>query len=262
MLRPRIIPSLLIHNSGLVKTKNFKNPSYVGDPINAVKIFNEKEVDELIVSDIDASILNKEPNFELIKKFAEESRMPLCYSGGIKTVEHVSKIIQLGIEKVGISSKAIEDIEFIKDASALVGSQSIVGILDVKKGLFGDFTIFIKNGTKKIKKNITDIILEMQDAGVGEIIINSIDKDGTKEGYDFDLIDKFFPYIKVPLTVLGGAGSFEDIKKVVERYGIVGISAGSLFVYQGKYNAVLINFLSRENIEEIEKITKKSYKLK
>lgn len=252
MLRPRIIPSLLIHNGGLVKTKNFKNPSYVGDPINAVKIFNEKEVDELIISDIDASVLNKEPNFELIKNFAEESRMPLCYSGGVKTVEHVSKIIQLGIEKVGISSKAIENMQFIKSASALVGSQSVVGILDIKKSFFGGYSAFIGNGTKKIKKDVTDLIKEMQDAGVGEIVINSIDRDGTKEGYDLDLIDKLIPIIKVPLTILGGAGSFDDIKSVIERYGIIGISAGSLFVYQGRYNAVLINFLSSENLEEIQ----------
>ena len=151
MLRPRIIPSLLIHDNGLVKTKNFKNPSYVGDPINAVKTFNEKEVDELIVSDIDASILKKEPNFELIKKFAEESRMPLCYSGGIKTVEHVSKIIQLGIEKVGISSKAIEDIGFIKKAAALVGSQSIVGILDIKKDYSEVTRLILKMVEKELK---------------------------------------------------------------------------------------------------------------
>ncbi len=180
MLRPRIIPSLLIHDNGLVKTKNFQNPSYVGDPINAVKTFNEKEVDELIVSDIDASILKKEPNFELIKKFAEESRMPLCYSGGIKTVEHVSKIIQLGIEKVGISSKAIEDIGFIEKAAALVGSQSIVGILDIKKGLFGGYSAYTKNGRKKIKNNVSDIILDMQNAGVGEIVINKNNKLGKK----------------------------------------------------------------------------------
>ncbi len=262
MLRPRIIPSLLIHDNGLVKTKNFQNPSYVGDPINAVKTFNEKEVDELIVSDIDASILKKEPNFELIKKFAEESRMPLCYSGGIKTVEHVSKIIQLGIEKVGISSKAIEDVGFIEKAAALVGSQSIVGILDIKKGLFGGYSAYTKNGRKKIKNNVSDIILDMQNAGVGEIVINSIDRDGTKEGYDFDLVDKLREKIRVPLTILGGAGSYEDIKKVIERYGIIGVSAGSLFVYQGRYNAVLINFLSRENLEEIEQITRSLYLIK
>ena len=262
MLRPRIIPSLLIHDNGLVKTKNFQNPSYVGDPINAVKTFNEKEVDELIVSDIDASILKKEPNFELIKKFAEESRMPLCYSGGIKTVEHVSKIIQLGIEKVGISSKAIEDVGFIEKAAALVGSQSIVGILDIKKGLFGGYSAYTENGRKKIKNNVSDIILDMQNAGVGEIVINSIDRDGTKEGYDFDLVDKLREKIRVPLTILGGAGSYEDIKKVIERYGIIGVSAGSLFVYQGRYNAVLINFLSRENLEEIEQITRSLYLIK
>lgn len=251
MLRPRIIPCLLIHNNGLVKTINFKSPSYIGDPINAVKIFNEKEVDELIVSDIDASIQSIEPNFDLIRKFAEESRMPICYSGGVKTVEHVSKIIKLGIEKVGISSGIFSDINLIKNASDLVGSQSIVAILDIKKNFFGNFSIYINNGTKEIKRDISEVISELHESGVGEIVINSINKDGTKTGYDFDLIDKFINEINTPLTILGGAGSFQDLKSAAIRYGILGLSAGSKFVYQGKYNAVLINFITREEINEI-----------
>ena len=166
MLRPRIIPSLLIHDNGLVKTKNFKNPSYVGDPINAVKTFNEKEVDELIISDIDASVLKREPNFDLIKKFAEESRMPLCYSGGVKTLEHVSKIIQLGIEKVGISSKAIEDEEFIKQAAALVGSQSVVGILDIK--ISPPFPFFRANKTNFMPSSIVILNLVILISVIGK----------------------------------------------------------------------------------------------
>ena len=150
MLRPRIIPCLLVHNNGLVKTKNFKKPSYIGDPINAVKIFNEKEVDELIVCDIDATVMGKAPNLKLIKSFAEESRMPLCYVGGVKTIDDVSSIIQLGIEKVGISSEIFSNMNFVNDAVQLVGSQSIVGVLDVKKNFLSGYSIYINNGTKKI----------------------------------------------------------------------------------------------------------------
>lgn len=260
MLRPRIIPCLLIHDNGLVKTKNFQNPSYIGDPINAVKIFNEKGVDELIVCDIDASIQNKTPNLRLIKNFAEEARMPLCYVGGVKTLADVSSIIQLGIEKVGISSAAFSDLAFIKEAISLVGSQSIVAVLDIKKNLFGSYGIYINNGTKKIKKTIIETIDELQDAGVGEIVINSIDRDGTKTGYDFELIEKIIHHIKVPMTIIGGVGSFDDFKSAIERYGIIGISAGSLFVYQGRYDAVLINFLSNEEKNEIASISTKFYK--
>ena len=230
MLRPRIIPSLLIHDNGLVKTKNFKNPVYVGDPINAVKIFNEK-VDELIVSDIDATVLGNEPNFDLIKKFAESQE---CHSviQVSKKIDHVSKIIQLGIEKVGISSGAINNLDFIKEASELVGSQSVVAILDVKKNFLGRYSIFTNNGTVKIKKDIKDVIQSLQDSGIGEIVINSIDKDGTQEGYDIQLISQLMNYVKVPITILGGAGSYEHIKSLVENFGIVGVAAGSLFVFK------------------------------
>lgn len=251
MLRPRIIPSLLIHNNGLVKTKNFKAPSYVGDPINAVKIFNEKEVDELIVCDIDATVLNKEPNFKLIKSFAEESRMPLCYVGGVKSLDHVSSIIQLGIEKVGISSEALVNIDFVRKASRLVGSQSIIAVLDIKKNIFGGYSIYINNGSVKVNKTLKEAILGLQDAGAGEIVINSIDRDGTKNGYDLNLIQEIHKLSNVPITILGGAGSYKDMKIAVENFGILGLSAGSLFVYQGKYDAVLINFLSKEEIAEI-----------
>lgn len=260
MLRPRIIPCLLIHDNGLVKTKNFKNPSYIGDPINAVKIYNEKEVDELIVCDIDASVQNRPPNLKLIKNFAEEARMPLCYVGGVKTLNDVSSIIQLGIEKVGISSAAFSDLSFIKEAANLVGSQSIVVVLDIKKSLFGGYGIYINNGTKKINKTIQETIYELQNAGIGEIVINSVDRDGTKKGYDFELIEKIINDIKVPMTLVGGVGSFDDFKEAIERYGIIGISAGSLFVYQGRYDAVLINFLSNEEKNELSEITTKMYK--
>jgi imidazole glycerol-phosphate synthase subunit HisF len=259
MLRPRIIPCLLIHNNGLVKTTNFKDPKYVGDPINAVKIFNEKEVDELTVLDIDASVKNKEPDFELIKNLAAECRMPLCYGGGVKTVEQARKIISLGAEKVAISAAAIENPQLVTQIADAVGRQSVVVVLDVKKkiNLFSSsYEVTIHNGTKYTGKNPVEFAQYMENLGAGEIVINSVDQDGLMKGYDMALIDKIRDSINIPMTVLGGAGSFQDIQKVIDKHGIIGVSAGSLFVFKGKYRAVLISYPSR--VEKME-ICKKYY---
>jgi len=244
MLRPRIIPCLLVHNKGLVKTVKFsvEKGKYVGDPINAVKIFNEKEADELMVIDIDASVESKEPDYALIEKLANESRMPLCYGGGIKNKLQAEKIFSLGIEKISISSSAIENPELIKEIADAVGSQSVVIVIDIKKKLLGGYDIYTHNGTKKHKLKLEDFITQIQELGAGEIVINSIDNDGIMKGYDIKLIEKIKPFIKVPLTVLGGAGSLDDIQKLTDKFGIIGCAAGSLFVFKGKYKAVLINY--------------------
>ncbi len=242
MLYPRIIPCLLIHNKGLVKTVKFKDPKYVGDPINAVKIFNEKEVDELIVLDIDASIENREPDYKMIKILASECRMPLCYGGGIKKVEQAHKIFSLGVEKIALSSIVIENPNIIKDIAKEVGVQSIVVVLDVKKRLFGGYEIMIHNGKIKTGLDPIKFIRKLKDIGVGEIVINSIDRDGTMSGYDLNFLDKVNEIIDIPMTALGGAGSLNDIKKLIDKFGIIGCSAGSLFVFKGKYRAVLINY--------------------
>jgi cyclase len=243
MLYPRIIPCLLVHNQGLVKTTKFKNPKYVGDPINAVKIFNEKEVDELIVVDIDASRYGKEPNFKMIENLAIECRMPLCYGGGIKTIEHAQLIFSLGVEKIAISSSAIENPSFIPALSDRVGRQSVVVVLDVKKKLFSDkYEIYLHNGTKSTGIDPFEFAMEVQRLGAGEIIINSIDKDGVMEGYDQSLINRIRSMISIPLTVLGGASSLDDIGEVINQHGIIGMAAGSLFVFKGKFRAVLINY--------------------
>lgn len=243
MLYPRIIPCLLVHNQGLVKTTKFKNPKYVGDPINAVKIFNEKEVDELIVVDIDASRYGKEPNFKMIENLAIECRMPLCYGGGIKTIEHAQLIFSLGVEKIAISSSAIENPSFIPALSDRVGRQSVVVVLDVKKKLFSDkYEIYLHNGTKSTGIDPFEFAMEVQRLGAGEIIINSIDKDGLMEGYDQSLINRIRSMISIPLTVLGGASSLDDIGEVINQHGIIGMAAGSLFVFKGKFRAVLINY--------------------
>jgi len=251
MLRPRIIPCLLIQNKGLVKTVKFKNPKYVGDPINAVRIFNEKEVDELIILDIDASVKNIEPDYVLIEKLAMECRMPLCYGGGIKNAKQAQKIFNLGVEKIAISSSVISDINIIKEIANEVGSQSVVVVVDVKKKLFGGYDIYIHNGKKKVKKDLNTFVKEIQEFGAGEIIFNSIDNDGLMMGYDLDLLKYVKPIINIPLTILGGAGSLEDIKNVIVNFGIIGVSAGSLFVFKGKYKAVLISYISKIDKEKI-----------
>jgi cyclase len=242
MLRPRIIPSLLYHNKGLVKTVNFKSPKYVGDPINAVRIFNEKEVDELAFFDIDATVLNKEPDYSLIEKLANQSRMPLCYGGGVKTIEQAQKIFGLGIEKIALSSSVIQNPKLISNIADRVGSQSVIVVLDVKKKLIGGYEVYTHNGKKSTGINPFKFALEAEKLGAGEIIINSIDQDGVMKGFDMNLIDKISESISIPMTVLGGAGS------------VLGVAAGSLFVFKGPYKAVLINYPTQEEKNKLFKI--------
>ena len=254
MLRPRIIPSLLIQDNGLVKTVNFKNPKYVGDPINAVRIFNEKEVDELAIFDIDATVKGKEPNYSLIERLASQSMMPLCYGGGVKTVEQAQRIFSLGIEKIALSSSVLQNPKLITAISERVGSQSVIAVLDVKKKLLGGYEVYTHNGKKATGINPIKFVEEAQRLGAGEIVINSIDKDGVMKGYDLDLIAKVREKITLPMTVLGGAGSLEDIEKVIGIHGVIGVAAGSLFVFKGPYKAVLINYPNQIEKNKIFKI--------
>lgn len=251
MLRPRIIPSLLIQDNGLVKTVNFKTPKYVGDPLNAVKIFNEKEVDELAIFDIDATVKNHEPNYGLIEKIAIQSRMPLCYGGGVRTVEQAQRIFSLGIEKIALSAAVIQRPELISEIANKVGNQSVIVVLDVKKKLLGGYEVYTHNGQKSTGINPIKFAAKAEQLGAGEIVVNSIDKDGVMSGYDFALIDKIREQVHIPMTVLGGAGSLDDIKQVVNRYGVIGVAAGSLFVFKGKYKAVLINYPAQQEKEAI-----------
>ncbi len=243
MLYPRIIPCLLVHKKGLVKTTKFREPKYVGDPINAVKIFNEKEVDELIVVDIDASIEKNEPDYKMIQNLAVECRMPLCYGGGIKTVEQAQKIFSLGVEKIAVSSLAVENPEVIAEIALRVGNQSVVVVMDVKKKLLSSkYEIYIHNGTKNTGLDPVKFAKEMERLGAGEIVINSIDQDGVMKGYDINLINIIRESISIPLTVSGGAGTIDDIGKIIQEHGIIGVAAGSFFVFKGKFRAVLINY--------------------
>jgi cyclase len=246
MLRPRIIPCLLVHKGGLVKTVGFGDPKYVGDPLNAVRIFNEKEVDELMVVDIDASRHGREPDYKLIAKLALECRMPLSYGGGVKTVEQFDRIIGLGVEKVAVSSAAVDDPDLISKAAARVGSQSVVAVIDVKKsGLFRKPEVVTLNATHRTGLEPAAFAARLQELGAGEIVLNNVDRDGEMKGYDLELVDQVRQATSLPLTVLGGAGTLADLRALVDRHGIIGAAAGSLFVFKGKYRAVLINYPNR-----------------
>ena len=245
MLLPRIIPCLLVKDKGLVKTVKFDNAKYVGDPINAVKIFNEKRVDEIIVLDIDASSKKFQPDYRMIENLATECRMPLCYGGGIKTVEQAQTIFSLGVEKIAISSAAVERPEFITDIAERVGASSVVIVLDVRKRILSSkYDIYTYNGRYKQSVDLMSFIDKITSLGAGEVVINMIDHDGTMKGYDFALIEKIRKKITMPMTALGGAGSLEDISTLIAKHKIIGAAAGSLFVFKGKYRAVLINYPS------------------
>lgn len=243
MLRSRIIPSLLLHDGGLVKTRQFKNPKYVGDPLNAVKIFNEKAVDELMFVDIDATVMGRDPNMALLRSLAMESRMPLCYGGGVTSAEQASRIVATGFEKVSISTAALNRPALIKEMSEAIGAQSVVVTIDVKANrLFGGYTVYTHNGKQKHKQSLLEFCEQAVALGAGEIVINSIDRDGEMEGYDLALARQIRDAIDSPMTMLGGAGSTYHMQALIDAVGVVGAAAGSMFVFKGPYRAVLINY--------------------
>lgn len=251
MLRPRITPCLLIRNRGLVKTVRFAEPKYVGDPVNAVRIFNEKECDELIALDIDASAQGRAPDFQLIRELAAECRMPLCYGGGIKTPDQAKRIIALGVEKIAISSVVLENSDIVATIANEIGSQSVVVVFDVRKKAQNDYALWTYNGTKNAGKPLVAALHEAESAGAGEVVINSIDRDGTMSGYDLELGRLVRDCIALPMTMLGGAGSLADIGKIISECGVIGAAAGSLFVFKGVYRAVLINYPTAAQKEDL-----------
>lgn len=252
MLRPRIVPCLLVHEGGLVKTVRFRDPTYIGDPVNAVKIFNEKEADELVVLDIDAAVNGAAPNFELIANLAAECRMPLCYGGGITSAKQAKAIVSLGVEKIALSSAAVSDPTLVSDISDAVGRQSTVVVLDVRKRALGSkYDVYTHNGTRKSGLSAIEFAQEMECRGAGEIVINSIDRDGTMKGYDLPLARQLRAGVNVPISILGGAGSLDDVEELVREIDVVGAVAGSLFVFKGKYRAVLINYPQPEPKEDL-----------
>lgn len=243
MLHSRITPVLLIDNGELYKTIKFKSPKYIGDPLNTVRIFNEKKVDELIILDITSTEQNRIPDWELISHISRECRMPLCYGGGIDSVEKVEKLVSLGVEKVAIGHTAYTNPNIIRKAISRVGRQSIVGVMDVKKtGLKREYKVFINRGRKNTNMNHIDYSKYLIDLGVGEVLLQNIDLDGVMEGFDNQLIKEVHNNIDVPLTVLGGAGKIEDLEGLISEFKIIGIAAGSLFIFKGRHKAVLVNY--------------------
>lgn len=251
MLRPRIIPTLLLRQGGLVKTVRFAEQKYVGDPVNAVRIFNEKEADELIVLDIDASARGLGPNVKLIAQIAVECRMPLCYGGGISTVAQASTIIGLGVEKIAISSAALHNPELVPAIAHELGSQSVVLVYDVSPARDGDYDVYTHNGRTKNGRKLMAHVTQAASLGAGEILVNSIDRDGTMQGYDLMLAKAVRGATPLPMTVLGGAGSLAHVAGLISACGVVGAAAGSLFVFKGPRRAVLISYPALEQKDEI-----------
>ena len=244
----RVIPVLLLQKGGLVKSVQFKNYKYIGDPINAVKIFNEKEVDEIALIDIDATRENRPPNFEKIKEIASEAFMPMSYGGGIKTYEQAKQILLSGFEKVIINKSLHTNLNLVSQLAKTTGSQSVVASIDVKKGLFGDYKVYIDNGKTKTKYALIDFVKAVENAGAGEIVLNNINADGTYQGYDINLIQKVASSVTIPVIALGGAGDMEDFKKA-KMAGASAVAAGSMFVFQRPHQAVLINYPSQVELK-------------
>jgi imidazole glycerol-phosphate synthase subunit HisF len=251
MLSIRVIPTLLLRDQGLVKTVRFKDPKYVGDPINAVRIFNEKEVDELIFLDTRATIERRRPNFKLAADIATECFMPFGYGGGIRDLDDIKLLLSHGAEKIIINSYAVEDREFVRKAANEFGSQSIVVSVDVKKSLFGKYKIYTHGGTKATGHDPVTFSKAMEEMGAGEIILTAIDRDGTMEGYDVELLRKVTDVLTIPVVASGGAGRIDHFRSAVVEGGVSAVSAGSMFVFQGKYRAVLISYPSAAELEEV-----------
>jgi imidazole glycerol-phosphate synthase subunit HisF len=253
MLNSRVIPCLLLQNEGLVKTLKFAKPKYIGDPINAVRIFNDKEVDELIVLDIDASKDERDPNFTLIEKFASECFMPLCYGGGIRSVQQAQQLFALGIEKICLQTAALDDPKIITEIANRFGRQSVVASVDIKKNLLGEHQIYRSVDGKKVKQPWLQCLQQLVNAGAGEVIVNSVDLDGTMVGMDLELIREAASAVTVPLIAMGGAGSLSDMKAAFYA-GASAVSAGAFFVFQGPHRAVLITY---PNYRELENLLRK-----
>ena len=250
MIKTRVIPCLLLKESGLVKGVGFKNHTYVGDPINAVRIFNDKEVDEMIFLDIDATRIKQGPNFELIKDIASEAFMPFAYGGGVTKIEHIEKLFKLGVEKVVLNTVCGSDLSFLSEASRIAGSQSIVGSIDVKKSLFGKYKVFTNSGRTELKESPIELALSLQNAGVGEIMVTSIDLEGTRKGMDLQLIEAISKAVSVPVVASGGVGDLDHFKQAALA-GASAVAAGSYFTFHGKHKAVLITYPDYDELERL-----------
>lgn len=251
LYRPRLIPCLLLKNKGLVKTTKFSSPHYLGDPINAVKIFNGKGVDELCLLDITATLENRGPDFEFLKDIASEAFVPLSYGGGLTKISELERLFYIGFEKAIINTSFIENPDFIKSASEFAGSQSIVVSIDVKNELFGKRSCYIRCGSQKVKVDPVTMAKMAEECGAGEILLNSITFDGTMQGYDVELVKQVTEAVSIPVIACGGAKDIQDFKIVLEEGGAHAAAAGSLYVYYGKQKAVLITAPDEKELTQI-----------
>lgn len=246
MIETRVIPCLLLENGGLVKTTKFKDATYLGDPINICRIFNDKEVHEIVLLDIGATVERRPPPFALLKDMAVECFIPLAYGGGLRDVETIRRVLELGLEKVVINSAAVENPGLVEAAARLVGSSSVVVAIDVRKKLLGGYEVATHSGTKKLKLDPVTHAKRMQDCGAGEVFLTSIDREGTMSGYDLDLIARVAAAVSIPVVANGGAGSVKDFGLAVNEGHASAVAAGSLFVFQGKHRAVLVTYPEHE----------------
>jgi imidazole glycerol-phosphate synthase subunit HisF len=251
MLMTRVIPCLLLKDGGLVKTVKFKDPAYVGDPINAIRIYNEKEVDELVFLDITATLENREPPYQTLTEIASECFMPVTYGGGIRDVNQIRRILSLGIEKVSLNSSAVEDPRLVQAAAEKFGSSTIVISIDVRRKLLGGYEVYTRGGRKATGLDPVDLAIKMEQSGAGEILLTSIDQDGTQDGYDVSLLRRVTSAVGVPVIACGGAGKIEDFRSAVKAGGASACAAGSMVVYYGRNRAVLINFPERRKLQEM-----------
>lgn len=251
MYQSRVIPVLLCNLEGsLVKTQKFKKPVYVGDPVNAVKIFNDKEVDELIFLDITATSQGRRPNLKYIKEIATEAFMPLCYGGGLTNIDDIRAVVKAGIEKVAINSALEKDPDLISRSADILGSSSTVASIDVKKDIWGKYRVAVRNASKNLAIPVLEFAQMLEEKGAGEIVLNSVDRDGTMEGFDLKLIEEVSQKISIPLIACGGAGNIVHLKQAIQA-GASAVAAGSMFVFQGKHRAVLISYPAQSELLEI-----------
>lgn len=247
MLETRLMPCLLMSGGALVKTVKFKSPTYVGDPINAVRIFNQKEVDELVLLDIHATSQSRGIDFEILEKLVTECFMPICYGGGVRNIEDMRRLFALGIEKISLGAAAFEVPGLIKQAADEFGSQAVVVTLDVKKNLFGRHSVRIRNASQDTKFSPVEAASSLEQQGAGEIILYSVDQDGTWAGFDLKLIEDVSRAVNIPVVATGGAGSLDDVRSAVKSAGASAVAIGSMAVFQGKDLGVLIKFPARKD---------------
>jgi cyclase len=251
MILPRVIPALLLQGEGLVKTVKFKDPTYLGDPINIVRIFNDKEVDELVFLDITATIDERPPAFDVLANITSECFMPLGYGGGIRNMDDVRRLLGIGIEKVILNTTAVENPSLVRAAADYAGSSSVVISMDVRKNIFGRYEVHTRSGSRKTGLEPVRHAVEMEQMGAGELFINSIDRDGTMQGYDLDLIRRVSDAVSIPVVACGGAGKLQDLADAIKMGGASAAAAGSLFVFQGPLRGVLISYPSQEDLKRI-----------